>query len=328
MEIQLYEKMQNPIEAINQIGEMFSSSGMFGCTQPAQGKVLALVCMSERKSPVQILREYHLYEGKLSDRADSMLAKFIAAGGRHKVKSRTPDLASVELTMNGEAMTFTLSWEEIQKEPFVYGKDNSFKKNYRTPRARMQTMWARVISDGVRTLAPNIVAGIQTPEELEDQREGGDGGKIFSEPSKGEAAPKATKSKKEDTKVIEAEVVTAPVATSPTPAPAPVSEPAKAPAQDSSNPELAPAKAPEAQTPAAGEKIRAVQDTNTQRLTKTTVVALQEAIGEANAEKAMKWMVIKKWLKEGGTLFDVTVERAQKVLDNPAGFLNQVSAIK
>lgn len=326
MEIQLYEKMTNPIEAINQIGEMFSSSGMFGCTQPAQGKVLALVCMSERKSPVQILREYHLYEGKLSDRADSMLAKFIAAGGVHKVKSRTPDLASVELTMKGEAMTFTLSWEEIQKEPFVYGKDNSFKKNYRTPRARMQTMWARVISDGVRTLAPNIVAGIQTPEELEDQREGGDAGKIFSEPPKAEGSAKTPKTKKED-KVIEAEVVTAPAPTPPTPAPVatPAPEPAKAAVQDNSNPELAPAAA--AVTP-TGEKVKAIMDPNTQRLTKASVLALQEAIGEANAEKAIKWMVLKKWIKEGGTLFDVNVERAQKVLTNPAGFLNQVSAIK
>jgi hypothetical protein len=32
----------------------------------------------------------------------------------------------------------------------------------------MQMLWARVISDGVRTLAPEIVYGIYTPEETQD----------------------------------------------------------------------------------------------------------------------------------------------------------------
>ncbi len=168
MEIELYSKLQNPIEAIDRIGEMFARSGMFNLDRIEQGKLLAMACLTERKSPIQILREYHVIEGRLCDPADSMLAKFRDRGGRHKIICRTPDRAEVELTTkDGETQRFSLTWDEVQKEPFVHGKDG-FKKNWRTPRARMQTMWARVVSDGIRAMVPEIVAGIYTPEEIED----------------------------------------------------------------------------------------------------------------------------------------------------------------
>ena len=44
----------------------------------------------------------------------------------------------------------------------------TYKDNWATPRSRMQMLWARVVSDGVRTMAPEICSGIYTPEETAD----------------------------------------------------------------------------------------------------------------------------------------------------------------
>ena len=128
MEITLYEKLPDPMAAIERLGTIIARSGMFGCTQSEQGMVFAMHCIASRTSPIQMLREYHLIEGRLSDRADSMLAKFRAAGGKHVVIQRDEHGSKVRLTLGEQTMEFGVSWEELQKEPFVSGKDG-LKKN-------------------------------------------------------------------------------------------------------------------------------------------------------------------------------------------------------
>ena len=48
------------------------------------------------------------------------------------------------------------------------GQTPPLKAKYSTPRARMQMLWARCVSDGVRVVAPECVQGIYTPEETAD----------------------------------------------------------------------------------------------------------------------------------------------------------------
>src|SRR6059058_4038721 len=133
-EIELYSKIQNPVEAIEKIGTFLAQSGMFGCERREQGMVLAMACMTERKSPLEIKRRYHLLNGELSMRADAMLADFRSRGGKHKILSRTPDKASVELSYDGQTETFSFAWDEAKGEPFVYARDGkTIKTNYATP---------------------------------------------------------------------------------------------------------------------------------------------------------------------------------------------------
>ena len=42
------------------------------------------------------------------------------------------------------------------------------KPKYRTNRSRMQMIWARCVSDGVRVVCPAACQGVYTPEETED----------------------------------------------------------------------------------------------------------------------------------------------------------------
>ena len=140
-ELDLYSRIQNPIEAIEKFGTFFARSGMFGCEKAEQGMVLAMACLVERKSPIEIKRRYHLYQGELSMRADAMLADFrTKAGGRHKIVERTPSRASVELSLDGNAYLFEFSWSDAEKEPFIYDRHGKVKTNYATPRARMQML--------------------------------------------------------------------------------------------------------------------------------------------------------------------------------------------
>jgi hypothetical protein len=152
------------------MGKAFAESGLFGVKTPAQGIVLAMACLAEKQSPIAIINTYHIIANRLSMRADAMLARFRQRGGRHRIVTRTGDVAEVELTLDGEKQSFRFTLDEAKKEPFYWDKAGKTPKdNWATPRGAMQMLWARVVSDGVRAMAPEVVQGSYTPEELSDE---------------------------------------------------------------------------------------------------------------------------------------------------------------
>lgn len=183
--IELYSKIQDPLAAIERMGKFIGESGMFGCQKVQQGMVIAAVCLARRIDPLEFIETYHLIGGKPSMRADKMLARFQERGGKLKIVSRTADRAAVLLTKDGEVSEFSLTWEDAQQEPFVWkevpGGKKVLKDNYATPRARMQMLWARVVSDGIRTVDPGVNSGLYTPEENGDEETASGPGQIFPE---------------------------------------------------------------------------------------------------------------------------------------------------
>lgn len=167
----------NTVAEIQQIGEMFERSGMFGCSQQGQGTVLAMTCVMQRMTPLEFIQTYHIVEGRPTMRADAMLANLLDLGGEYQVIERTADRAAISAIFRGAVFESCFTWEEAQLEPYVYGKDGKTpKKNWATPRARMQMLWARVVSDVVRVVCPLANRGVYTPEEIEsgsDRSEGG-----------------------------------------------------------------------------------------------------------------------------------------------------------
>ena len=146
-----------------------------------------MTCYSERKSPTEIARRYHIIDGRLSMKAGAMLADFRVRGGRHRIIERSPERAAIELTIDGQSQQFSFTWEEAKKEPFVYGKNDTVKTNYATPRIRMQMLWARVVSDSIEAMAPEIAYGVYTPEELSDFHEVPNGNLVAITDDGGEA---------------------------------------------------------------------------------------------------------------------------------------------
>ena len=134
-----------------------------------QARQLAEVSVSTGVPMLDICLTFDIISGRLSKKAAAMLAEFKARGGKYKVVSKTADLASIEYTYDGQTQVFSLSWEEIKNESYTKEKDGkTYKANYATPHARKKMLWARVVSDSIRTVAPECTGGYYTPEETQD----------------------------------------------------------------------------------------------------------------------------------------------------------------
>lgn len=159
-ELTIYEKINDPIAAVTQLGEMFTRSGMFGCQKIEQGQVLALACISEKKSPFELMKTYHIIEGKLEMKSGAMLARFLEMGGkciwRSNLQGTEEAAAYFEFGENkGE---FIYSMEDAKREGL---KDRAVWK-----KSAPDMLRARLVSKVVRMFAPQINAGIYCEEEM------------------------------------------------------------------------------------------------------------------------------------------------------------------
>ena len=163
----IYNKIGDPIAAIKEMGEMIAGSGMFGCTKVEQGHVLAMQCLAEGKAPLELAKTYHLIEGKLTMRADAMLGRYLTTGGRVKWLVRTDTEVRAIWSKDGNDLEISSTIEEYKNNGIALGKDGrSLKTNWQKfPR---QMLTARNVSEAIRLLAPQIISGIYTPEEVSD----------------------------------------------------------------------------------------------------------------------------------------------------------------
>ena len=190
------------------IGKTFASSGMFGCTNEQQGTILALTCMTERISPLKFNQTYHIIEGKPSMRADAMLAKFKERGGKFVIEEKSEKRAAIRLIQDGNDYLSEITLDQAMAEPFPWYWDKkdgkrTLKTNWATPRSQKCMLWARAVSDGVRTVDPGVNMGVYTPEEVQD----------FSESNEIPATPKSRKQAEDTTppmKTVKGEVVEPP----------------------------------------------------------------------------------------------------------------------
>jgi len=146
-------------------------SGLFPAKQKEQAMVLMLQAQADGSHPMKAMQEYHIINGRPALRADAMLARFQAAGGKVEWHTLIETEASATFTHpQGGSVTITWTLEMAKKAGLV--KPNSGWTKF--PRAMLRS---RVVSEGVRTVYPGIVTGVYTPEEVMD----------FDEPVKVEA---------------------------------------------------------------------------------------------------------------------------------------------
>ena len=161
-----------PIKSVSEffvMGELLAQCKMLGATNPAEGFIIATTCHQQRMSFLEFGETYNLIQGNLSMRADAMLARLLQFGGEYEILERTPEMASIKATFRKATGTFSFSWKEAQEERFPYAKGGkALKDNWATPRGRKQMLWARCVSDAVRTICPLANKGSYTPEEVHD----------------------------------------------------------------------------------------------------------------------------------------------------------------
>jgi len=164
-----YDKIEDPVSFCKWMGGLIRQSGTFGTADGpggvAQGELIAMQCLVEKLPPLEFARTYHMIEGKQVMRADAMLAKFQMSGGRVKWNKLTNQEVSATFISGDNSLEFTATYDEFVKNGVAMGA-KGVKDNWRKfPKAMLR---ARVISDGVRTLKPEIIFGYYTPEEVED----------------------------------------------------------------------------------------------------------------------------------------------------------------
>lgn len=168
MEIDLYSRLQDPIAAIDKMGEWFTRSGMFKCTRVEGGKMLALICVAEKKSPIEVHREYHIMEnGTITPKARNVHAKFLARGGKIKwLREGEEDIeydkldAAAEFTFGEQVKTIAFSITKARQQGLdVDNPKSTWRKN---PGAMLR---ARLITKAVDLFCPDILMGGEDPAE-------------------------------------------------------------------------------------------------------------------------------------------------------------------
>ena len=176
------------VQDLQTLGQVLSRSELFGAKTPEQGLAIVAMCQQKRISWMDFMQNFHMIKGTVSKKTDAMLADLHRIGGTHKILCRTSEKAECIFKCGESEYTSSITWEECLEEPFVYcggkeddivtaiinghkwpnGKPLELKTKYRTPRSRKQMLWARCVSDGVRTVAPGCCQGVYTPEEVSD----------------------------------------------------------------------------------------------------------------------------------------------------------------
>lgn len=150
-----------PYADIERMGVTIAKSGLFGVKTPEQAIALMLIAQAEGLHPAIAARDYHVIQGRPCLRADAMLARFQASGGKVEWK-RYDDEVVTGIFSHPIGGSVEITWStETAKRAGLVGRD--VWKQF--PR---QMLRARCISEGIRTVFPGVIGGMLAPEEVQD----------------------------------------------------------------------------------------------------------------------------------------------------------------
>jgi len=156
-----------PVEKIQLMAEKIAKSGLFPDINTSEKAfTLMMLCQAEGLHPVMALRRYNIIQNRPAMKADTMLAEFNNRGGKVEWLQYSDTVVEAKF-IHPNGSHITVKWDIEMAKKIKQGaralitKDNW--QNY--PR---QMLRARVISEGIRTIMPEVCAGIYTPEEVQD----------------------------------------------------------------------------------------------------------------------------------------------------------------
>jgi hypothetical protein len=162
-EIQQHQSFNYTLPQIKEMANYVCASGLFpGITTPEAAVTLMMLCQAENLHPIKATQRYHIIKGKPAMKADAMLGEFQSKGGKVQWLKWDDDCCKGVFFAPGIVDGIEVEWtmERANKANLT---SNPTWKSY--PRNMLR---ARVISDGVRMCMPAIIAGIYTPEEVND----------------------------------------------------------------------------------------------------------------------------------------------------------------
>jgi hypothetical protein len=146
---------------IQKMAQVAADSKMFGFKNQAEAMAIMLLCQAEDMHPAIAMRDYHVIQGRPALKSDAMLARFQTSGGKVNWTSYTDEVVTGVFS-HPQGGDVSISWTMEMAHRLGFNKKENWR-NY--PRAMMR---ARCISEGIRTVFPACVAGVYTPEEVQD----------------------------------------------------------------------------------------------------------------------------------------------------------------
>jgi len=150
-----------PVADVERMAIAIAKSGLFGLKTPDQALALMLIAQSENMHPASAARDYHIISGKPSMKADTMLARFQAAGGIVRWSENSDSRCAGEFVHPSSPVPVNIDWDMERAKKAGLLSNPTWQKY---PRAMLR---ARVVSEGIRTVYPGVLCGMYTPEEVE-----------------------------------------------------------------------------------------------------------------------------------------------------------------
>lgn len=156
---------------IKSLAEAFSLSGLFpdlvkeGTSEENEmAKAIVKIVAGQELSlpPVYSMQNFYIIRGRLSMAAETMGLLLKRKGEYdYKVIEHTDTKCSIEFYHNGSMLYLSTFTIEDAKRAGIYKPDSGW---YKYPRAML---FSRAMSQGSRIVAPHLMAGIHTAEEME-----------------------------------------------------------------------------------------------------------------------------------------------------------------
>ena len=157
-----------PVGDLEKMANAISGSRLFGALTPEQAMALMLVAQAEGLHPATAARDYHVIQGRPTLKADAMLSRHIASGGKVEWHMYTDQ--RVEATFSHPSGgTVKIDWDFARAKQAGLGNKDMWLKYPR------QMLRSRVISEGIKTVNPGVATGFYTPEEVSDFEPAGRG---------------------------------------------------------------------------------------------------------------------------------------------------------
>lgn len=179
-----------PLSDVQVLATAVARSNLFPAFKtPEQALVLMMMAQVEGCHPMQAVQRYDVIQGKPAKKSDAMLADFQQRGGTITWIEYTDEAVEAEFMSKGMAKPARVKWTYKQAEAAGLTSKQTWKQFKR------QMLKARVISEGIRISDPGVVAGLYSPEEVQD----------FDGRSPAQAVQEAPTSQAADAEVVQSE---------------------------------------------------------------------------------------------------------------------------
>lgn len=157
----------NMWERICAMGKTLAQSGFLGEKVTEAGAVAAVMTMvSEGLNPVEFKRRYHIIGSTPSRTPGSLLGDFQNMGGTWEILQADDDACEIKFTIGKMSYTSRIEMARMLQTNVPFGKDGQLKSNWANFPDDM--LFARCCAKGLRRVAPGLMGGIYTREEVQD----------------------------------------------------------------------------------------------------------------------------------------------------------------